>query len=220
MKKQETEEIKQKEGVVQEEVVQETTQTNEKKTAEQSVDTDQKENSEKTEDDMKQRIAELEKAKVELQDQYLRKAADFDNYRKRMIREKQEAIDYANTNLLSDLVRVLDDFDRAIQSGSALEQGTPGFAFAEGVSMIRGQLGSMLESSYGLQYYPSKGAPFDPNIHEAVSSISAPNVKEPTVSEEIMKGYRLKDRIIRIAKVAVSMPVQDASAEAQDEAKK
>lgn len=157
------------------------------------------------------RIAELEKLNAELQDQYLRKAADFDNYRKRMIKEKQDAIDFANTNLLVDLVQVLDDFDRAISAGGAHEAGTPAAAFADGVTMIRKQLGGMLESKYGLAYYPVKGAHFDPTLHEAIGSLPSPDVKEPTVSEEFTKGYKLKDRIIRVAKVMVSMPAETAS---------
>lgn len=165
---------------------------------------------EKAGTDLTERIADLEKMNAQLQDQYLRKAADFDNYRKRMIREKQEAIDYANTNLLSDLVKVLDDFDRAIESGSTLEAGSAGAAFADGVVMIRSQLGGMLQSKYGLEYYPSLGSVFDPNIHEAIASHPSPEVSEPTVSEEFMKGYRLKDRIVRLAKVAVSMPAENA----------
>lgn len=165
---------------------------------------------EKAGTDLTERIADLEKMNAQLQDQYLRKAADFDNYRKRMIREKQEAIDYANTNLLSDLVKVLDDFDRAIESGSTLEAGSAGAAFADGVVMIRSQLGGMLQGKYGLEYYPSLGSVFDPNIHEAIASHPSPEVSEPTVSEEFMKGYRLKDRIVRLAKVAVSMPAENA----------
>ena len=157
------------------------------------------------------RIAELEKKCAELQDQYLRKAADFDNYRKRMIKEKQDAIDFANTNLLVDLVQVLDDFDRAIAAGGAHEAGTPAAAFADGVTMIRKQLGGMLETKYGLAYYPVKGAHFDPTIHEAIGSLPSADVKEPTVSEEFTKGYKLKDRVIRVAKVMVQMPVETAN---------
>lgn len=160
---------------------------------------------------LKARIAELEKLNAELQDQYLRKAADFDNYRKRMIKEKQDAIDFANTNLLVDLVQVLDDFDRAIAAGGAHEAGTPAAAFADGVTMIRKQLGGMLETKYGLAYYPVKGAHFDPTIHEAIGSLPSADVKEPTVSQEFTKGYKLKDRVIRVAKVMVSMPAETAS---------
>lgn len=165
---------------------------------------------------LEDKIAELEALNAQLQDQYLRKAADFDNYRKRMIKEKQEAIDYANSNLLADLVKVLDDFDRAIGSVSIIEDGNANQskteeqskAFIEGVSMIRNQLGSMLDSKYGLQYYPTAGKPFDPNIHEAVASVPSQDVEEPTVGEELLKGYKLKDRIIRLAQVAVFMPLE------------
>lgn len=156
------------------------------------------------------RIAELEKMNADLQDQYLRKAADFDNYRKRMIREKQEAIDFANTNLLVDLVPVLDDFDRAIQACGSPEEGSAAMAFLNGVTMIRNQLGSMLENKYGLSYYPVMGEHFDPHIHEAVATVPSPDAKEPVVSEEFMKGYKLKDRVIRLAKVVVTMPAENA----------
>jgi len=155
------------------------------------------------------RIAELEKLNADLQDQYLRKAADFDNYRKRMIREVQEARDFANTNLLVDLIQILDNFDRAIDAGGAHEAGTPAAAFSDGIGMIRNQLGQMLESKYGLTCYQSKGLPFDPNFHEAINTAVSPEVKEPTVSEEFTKGYKLKDRVIRTSKVMVQMPVEN-----------
>ena len=152
------------------------------------------------------RVAELEKKCAELQDQYLRKAADFDNYRKRMIKEKQDAIDFANSNLLVDLVEVLDNFDRAIASAGTAEAGTPAAAFVDGIAMIRTQLGSMLETKYNLAYYPAKGSAFDPNLHEAIATAVSPDVTEATVVEEFVKGYKLKDRIIRHAKVMVHTP--------------
>ena len=86
----------------------------EAKVEEQEVSTEETEKAEETVED---KLAELEKANAELKDQYLRKCADFDNYRKRMMKEKQEAFDYANTNLLTDLVAILDDFDRALAAG-------------------------------------------------------------------------------------------------------
>lgn len=158
--------------------------------------------------DLSARVAELEKLNAELQDQYLRKAADFDNYRKRMIREKQDAIDFANTNLLVDLVKILDDFDRAIAAVGTPDAGTPAAAFLEGTTMIRSQMGTMLSTKYGLAHYPVKGEPFDPTIHEAISSIPSPDVKEPTVLDEFVPGYKLKDRVIRVAKVSVRMPCE------------
>ena len=160
------------------------------------------------------RIEELETICRDWQDQYLRKAADFENYRKRMIREKQEAIDYANGNLLLDLVQVLDDFDRAIDAGKTQGGEASNNAFVEGVVMIKNQMVSMLSSKYGLSYYPAKGEAFDPNLHEAVSMIQSPDVKEAVVGEELQKGYKLKERVIRHSKVMVLMP-----AEKQDEKK-
>ena len=153
------------------------------------------------------RIAELEAQCAEYKDLYMRKAADFENYRKRMIKEKQEAIDYANTGLLVDLVQVLDDFDRAIAAAEATEEGSAASTFIEGVAMIRKQMASMLESKYGLVYYPSpEGEPFDPNIHEAIGRVPAEDVTEPVVQAECRKGYKLKERVIRVAQVIVKTP--------------
>jgi molecular chaperone GrpE len=154
------------------------------------------------------RVVELEKLNAALNDQYLRKAADFDNYRKRMLKEKQDAIDFANTNLLVDLVQILDDFDRAIAAGGVQEPGTPGAALADGITIIRNQLGNMLENKYGLAHYMVKGELFDPHVHEAIGSVPSSDVKEATVMEEFVKGYKLKDRVIRVAKVMVQMPVE------------
>ena len=152
-----------------------------------------------------EKLASLEAKCRELQDQYLRKAADFDNYRKRMIREKQEAIDYANTNLISDLLLILDDFDRAIEAGKKAGEESAA-AFMQGVVMIRNGLSSLLESKYGLQYYEVQGKTFNPDIHEAVATNPSAEVTEPTVGAELQKGYKLKERILRPAKVMVLMP--------------
>ena len=152
-----------------------------------------------------EKLASLEAKCRELQDQYLRKAADFDNYRKRMIREKQEAIDYANTNLISDLLLILDDFDRAIEAGKKAGEESAA-AFMQGVVMIRNGLFSLLESKYGLQYYEVQGKIFNPDIHEAVATNPSAEVTEPTVGAELQKGYKLKERILRPAKVMVLMP--------------
>ncbi len=158
-------------------------------------------------DSLESRIDELEKQCAEYKDLYLRKAADFDNYRKRMIKEKQEAVEFANTALLVDLVQVLDDFDRAISASASSEEGSSASAFIEGVMMIRKQMASVLESKYGLVYYPSPaGDPFDPNIHEAIGSVPSEDATEPVVQEECRKGYKLRDRVIRLAQVIVKTP--------------
>ncbi|AEE16922.1 nucleotide exchange factor GrpE [Treponema brennaborense] len=156
-----------------------------------------------------ERISALEKENAELKDQYLRKVADFDNYRKRMIREKQDAFDYANTNLLSDLLESLDNFDRALESA---RNATDVQSVVEGVQMTKDRLVSMLETKYNLSGYGAKGDSFDPNVHEAIGSSNGP-VAEPICSEIYLKGYKLKDRVIRHAKVMVQMPDGSVAAE-------
>lgn len=137
--------------------------------------------------------------------EYLRKAADFENYRKRMIREKKEAIDYANESILRDLVNVLDDFDRGIDAAEkyATEDVKP---HLQGFQMIRYQLYSMLESKYSLKYYKSEGEPFDPNIHDVKATKEDEGVEVETVGKELLKGYKLHDRVIRVAQVETLKP--------------
>jgi len=149
------------------------------------------------------KIAELEAQLAETRDQLLRKAADFENFRKRMNQEKQNAIEYANQSLLLDIIPVIDDFERAIQAGENTSDFT---AFLEGVKMIEKRLSSQLESKWGLKRFNSAGEPFDPNMHEAIMMEKSPDVSEPVVQEDLFKGYYLKDRVIRAAKVKVLMP--------------
>jgi molecular chaperone GrpE len=147
---------------------------------------------------------ELQKNLADTKDQLLRKAADFDNYRKRMIREKQEAIDYANATLLGDLIDSLDNLDRALEAAKNAVDTT---AVVNGVSMVKSQLVSMLENKYNLCGYGVAGDAFDPNDHEAIVSVPGETV-EPVCGEVYLKGYKLKDRVIRHAKVQVIMPVE------------
>ncbi len=159
-------------------------------------------------------IEEIQKENAELKDQYLRKLADFDNYRKRMIREKQDAIDFANTNLLKDLLTVLDDFDRALTSVSSTNCSTEDNPVVQGIAMINKQMRAMLESKYNLTAFGEKGDAFDHEKHEAIASNPAP-VSEPVCAEVYVKGYMLKDRVIRSAKVMVHMPDGTASADSK-----
>jgi molecular chaperone GrpE len=162
------------------------------------------------------KIAELEAKAADLsaqledvRDQLLRKTADFENYRKRMNQEKQKAIEFANESLLLDIIPVMDDFERAIQSAEASEElsGLPaGKAMLDGISMIEKQLAGKLENKWGLKRFNSAGEPFDPNRHEAMLMEKSPDIEEPVVQEDFVKGYMLKDRVIRAAKVKVLMP--------------
>jgi molecular chaperone GrpE len=171
------------------------------------------------EKELEEKIAALEAQLGEARDQYLRKAADFENFRKRMNREKQEAIDYANQSLLVDLIQTIDDFERAIKAAETMSRSSPEFtSFYEGVSMIEKRLSSQLENKWGLKRFDSEGQPFDPNRHEAMMMEKSPDIREPVVKEEYYKGYTLRDRVVRSAKVKVLMPEQPSPAPPADNA--
>lgn len=150
-----------------------------------------------------ERVEALEKENADLKDQLLRRAADFDNYRKRMIKEKQEAFDYANAALLQDLLESIDNLERTVV---AAEGATDAKSIADGVKMISASLVSMLENKYNLTAYGAVGEAFNPDEHEALRSEPSDDVESPVIKEVYLKGYKLKDRVIRNAKVSVSMP--------------
>ena len=150
-----------------------------------------------------EQVHELGVKLAELNDQYLRKAADFENYRKRMTREKQELTEFANQNLLLDLLPVLDDFERATKSAETSKD----FAsLYEGIIMIQKQLASQLENKWGLKRFDSEGELFDPNRHEAIQMEKTAGIAETVVKEDYVKGYLLKEKVIRYAKVKVLVP--------------
>jgi molecular chaperone GrpE len=156
-----------------------------------------------------QKIAELEAQLADSRDQLLRKAADAENFRKRMNQEKQNAIEFANKSLILDIIPIIDDFDRAIQSAGTsaeLAELPAGKAMMDGLTMIQKRLTSQLEGKWGLKRFNSVGEPFDPNRHEAMMMEKSPDIEEPVVQEEFLKGYMLKDRVIRAAQVKVLMP--------------
>ncbi|MCQ2241624.1 nucleotide exchange factor GrpE [Treponema sp.] len=153
-----------------------------------------------------EKIAVLEAENAQLKEEVLRRVADFENYRKRAIQEKQDAFDYANTSLLKDLLESLDNFDRTVEAAATA---TDPKAIADGVSMINKSLISMLENKYSLVSYGAAGDAFDPDIHEAIGKADE-DVAEPTLKAVYLKGYKLKDRVIRHAKVMVSMPKDNA----------
>jgi molecular chaperone GrpE len=173
------------------------------------------ENNENTEEkhanveNSEEKIARLEAKAAELNDQYLRKAADFENFRKRMFKEKQESIDFANQNLLLDIIPVLDDFERALKSAQDGGRSEADFQnLLEGISMIQQRLLTSLENKWDLKRFDSKDAVFDPSRHEALMMEKSADVTEAIVQEDLIKGYTLKDRVVRTAKVKVLMPLE------------
>jgi molecular chaperone GrpE len=139
---------------------------------------------------------ELEEAK----DKYLRALADFDNYRKRVAREKEQYIQCANEELIKSLLDVVDNLERALEASS---QNTNYEALARGVELTLGQLREVL-SGEGLCHIECMNLPFDPNYHEAVMAMEKDGVDDETVIEETQKGYTLKGKVIRPSKVVVS----------------
>lgn len=162
--------------------------------------------------ELKTQIDALKKENADLKDQVLRRAADFDNYRKRMLKEKQDVFDYANENLLHDLLESLDNFDRTVDAASNAKDVK---SIADGVKMINASLVKMLEDKYNLSSYGAVGDTFNPDEHEAIGSVQGA-VAEPVLKEVYLKGYKLKDRIIRHAKVMVTMP--DGSVQSDEKA--
>jgi molecular chaperone GrpE len=155
------------------------------------------------------RGAVLETEVADLRDKLLRKTADFDNFRKRMIREREEASRYANAALLTDVIATIDDFERAIRSA---EESSDFSSFLQGVSMIERQLLETLESRWGLKRFTSAGESFDPHRHEAVLRVEGPPDAKPTVVEDYQKGYYLHERVLRPARVKVMVPGQGQDA--------
>jgi molecular chaperone GrpE len=138
-----------------------------------------------------------------LNDRYLRTLADFENYRKRADREKEDFRKYALANLLRDLLPVLDNFDRA------LDHAEEGDDFHKGVLLIYKQLYDVLRKA-GLRPIEEVSVRFNPNIHEAVIREEDPSVPSQTVTAILQKGYFLHDRLLRpaLVKVAVGGPEQ------------
>lgn len=138
-----------------------------------------------------------------LNDRYLRAVADFENYRKRADREKDEFRKYAMQNLLRDLLPILDNFDRA------LDHAEEGDDFHKGVLLIYKQLWDVLQRN-GVRIIDQTGVRFDPNVHEAVIREEDPSVPSHTVAAILQKGYFLHDRLLRpaLVKVAVGGPEQ------------
>jgi len=136
-------------------------------------------------------------------DQALRAAADLENYRKRMIREKEEAIRFANAGILERVLPILDNFQLGLDAarGDAAAPGTKGIV--DGFSMVHRQLGDFLVSS-GLQPIDAEGQPFDPKLHEALGHESDPAQADGVVLRQMRRGYRLGDRLIRPSSVIVN----------------
>jgi molecular chaperone GrpE len=136
----------------------------------------------------------------EHRDRYLRGAAEFDNARKRAAREREEYTRYANESLLRELLPVLDNFERALQSARIEPTAA---AVTAGVELIQRELLRVLEK-FGVTSFTSVGQPFDPERHEAIARVPAQGQPEGTVVDETARGYLLNGRVLRPAMVTVA----------------
>ncbi len=132
----------------------------------------------------------------------LRTTADFENFKKRAAREKQEAIKYANEALLEKLIPVLDNFDMALTAAQT-ESTEAAQSLLKGISMIQQQFKSVLTGA-GLEEINALGQAFDPKLHEAVAQRETTEAHEGQVIQQLRKGYKLKERLIRPATVVVA----------------
>ena len=143
------------------------------------------------------KAAALEAELKEKSDRILRLQADFENFRRRTAKEKEELAAVITQNILGDLLPLLDNFERAM----AVEQ-TDGEAFQKGVEMIFTQLKEVLDKN-GLEHIEAEGQPFDPNVHQAVMRVQDPEKEDDTIEQELQKGYMVKGRVIRPSMVQV-----------------
>ena len=151
-------------------------------------------------DKLKAQIEELEIQLAEAKDKYLRLFAEFDNFKKRNVKERLELINTAGRETISSLLPVLDDFDRAKRSA---DDENTNESFSEGVNLVYNKLHGVL-SAKGLEAMESNNETFDPELHEAITEIPAPTEGlKGKIIDTIEKGYTLNSKIIRHAKVVV-----------------
>jgi molecular chaperone GrpE len=163
--------------------------------------------------DSSRKIADLESALAQLKDQLLRKAAEFENYKKRSENENLSYVRFANENLITRLIPVLDDFERlmkSLQSGGGEGTGEnsraaneAADAYRKGFELIYNKFLKILEAN-GVKHFEVVGQPFDPQLHDALMMVPRQDVPPHTVLEEIEKGYTMNDKVIRHARVIVS----------------
>jgi molecular chaperone GrpE len=155
--------------------------------------------------------AEMDKLRVErdglrverdeLRDTLLRRQAEFDNFRKRNERDRQEQVQYASMEVVGDLLPILDDFERALESDATSSE------YAKGVQMIYQRMAEALKKT-GLEPIDTAGKSFDPNIHQAVERVETNDAPENTVLGEFRRGYQFKGKLLRPSMVRVAVAAE------------
>ncbi len=155
---------------------------------------------------------------AELQDRMVRLQADFDNFRRRALKEREEAHQYGHENLVKDMLATVDNLDRAIDHARK-SAGGDFESMLQGVELVQRELLGVL-GNHGLSEIEAENGAFDPNVHEAMAQKEDDSVPANTVIEVFQKGYRLRDRLLRPARVVVSKPSESGEgdeAEAAEE---
>ena len=146
-------------------------------------------------------VSDVQRERDDYLDRWLRKTAEFDNYRRRVERERREQADQKVTDLLLELLPIVDDFDRAL----TMDAGESGAPYRKGIELIHAKLNDLLRKQ-GVHPIESLGADFDPNVHQAVIHESSPEHREGEVIGELARGYMMGDRLLRPAMVKVAKP--------------
>lgn len=140
----------------------------------------------------------LEQKIKDLQDQYLRTHADFDNVKKRLEKEKAQALEYANQNILKDLLPIIDTLEKALESANALPSGDK---IAEGLNLVLGNFSKVL-GKHGVEAINTEDG-FDPNLHEAIMQVKDDEKEDGAIKQVLQKGYKYKERTLRPAMVSI-----------------
>ena len=177
--------------------------TDERLTEETQAEATEETQAEAAGESVEERLAAAEARAEEHLNDLKRVAADFDNFRKRSAREREETITFANERLVKELLPILDDLARALQAAEEHEEAK----LEEGVRLVHRQLAEVLTKA-GLAEIEAEG-PFDPHVHEALLSQPS-DAEEGSVIEVIQKGYRLGDRVLRPARVVVAAARQES----------
>jgi len=149
---------------------------------------------------LEEKEKELEKVKDEYEDKLLRLAAEYDNYRKRTEKEKEEAFNFGHTKLIKDILPVIDNLERALDAAAKTKDTT---TLLDGIKLVFKDFENIIKK-YNVEPIIAQGENFDPNIHQAMTIIETDEHEPGIVIEEFQKGYKIKDRLIRPSLVSVS----------------
>lgn len=158
-----------------------------------------------------ERVGELEQELAAAHERYVRLAADFDNFRKRALKDREEAHHFGHQALVKDLLPSVDNLERAVEHARQATGGEAASALLEGVELVLRELQAVL-AKHGVQAIDALGQPFDPSLHEAMAQVPDATRPPNTVVEVYQRGYQLRGRLLRPARVVVSRAAEGSGA--------